>query len=70
MASVVQQHEVQIGVRREFAAAQTADRHQGEARTVRQRGAQPVVVGVREGDSQFDTDKSGPAQNAGPDLLE
>ena len=73
-APVVQQHEVEVGVRGRFAAAEAADRDQREPVSrlsrAREQRAQPAVVSLGQRRPQLRTGESGPAQHAGPDLAE
>jgi len=66
----VQQDQIQIRVRRQLLATQSPDRHQGQPGPVRELPAQPIVVRVGELEAKLDTDKSGPTEYVGPDLVQ
>jgi hypothetical protein len=83
-AGLVQEHQVEVGVGSRLAPSEPADRDQRDAgrffrrlaRVGSRRGEraqqrrQPRVIGVGQRRSQGQADKSGLAEDAGPDLIE
>ena len=69
----MQQDEVEVGVGRRFAPPEPADGDERDAGHIGVLGhqlLQPGVVAAREFLAQRRTDESGPAQYAGPDLVQ
>jgi hypothetical protein len=66
----VQQDEVEVGVWSRFAPPQATDGGQRDIGTPAEQAGEPGVVRVAEFRAQPGADKPGPAQYAGPDLVE